>query len=108
MKDIRIEKITMNTMPCCTYQEDEKHIFIGYFLGGVCNQYRDSIEEYQDFQSFYSEINDQVQQLKVNYDQEIEQIKREMRTLYEIYPKLDEIQNKNIYYTIPNDCGSCT
>ena len=76
MKDIRIEKITMNTMPCCTYQEDEKHIFIGYFLGGVCTQYRDSIEEYQDFQSFYSEINDQVQQLKVNYDQEIEQIKR--------------------------------
>lgn len=95
-------------LPCCYFTDD--CVFLGIDLGSIETQYRSQICKYNNFQDYYSKYLEILENIKEKYIEILNKIENDVNNLFHNFPKVKDFLNKDEikFYTIPNDCESCT
>lgn len=92
--------------PCCYYERFS--VFIATDLGSNSVQYRSNVEIFEDFQLYDDFFQIKLDNIKKNYIQNVEEINKEFNKFYNIFWSDGLVDGKLLFFTIPNDCESCT
>lgn len=95
-------------LPCCYYRENI--VFLGFNLGHLSVQYRDNIDKYDSFEDYYSTYLKMIGDIKKEYNESINRFEDDIQTIFAHFPKIKEYVSRDDlkFYTVPDDCESCT
>lgn len=92
--------------PCCYYERFS--VFIAADLGSNSVQYRSNVEIFEDFQLYDDFFQTKLDNIKKNYIQNAEEINKEFNKFFNIFWSDGLVDSKLLFFTIPDDCESCT
>jgi len=101
-------QLTMNVpiqfmRKCCCYNDDE--IFIGMQIINNTVIYRDQVEDYDDIQEYFKEVNDKLFDAMKNFHLFKHQIDKVLELVFNINEDLRQIPK---IYKFANGCEHCT
>jgi hypothetical protein len=93
--------------PCCYHESFS--VFIGADLGSNLIQYRSNVEVFDDFQLYDDFFQTKLDVIKNNYNKNKQVIDEEFNEFIRMFWENEEgLPPKQCFFTIPDDCESCT
>lgn len=92
--------------PCCYHESFS--VFIGADLGCNSVQYRSNVEVFDDFQLYDDFFQTKLDLIKNNYTKNKQVIDEEFVEFIRMFWENEDVIPKQRFFTIPDDCESCT
>ena len=107
-ENLNINSLEFLFLPCCYFREDI--VFLGFNLGQLSVQYRDNIDKYETIEEYYSRHLKMLQDIKKDYSNSVNNFEDDIHIIFTNFQKIKEYVNKDDlkFYTVPDDCESCT
>jgi hypothetical protein len=99
--DINCDLVEIHKLPCCYGNSDR---YVGILLGGTHMQYRENVLSFNTFNEYDKNYRRQLDKIKKEFEENEAEINKQFEKLY----RFNDIFKNPKFYTLPNDCESCT